>query len=160
LRREVAAGRFRDDLFYRLCVIPISLPPLRERRGDIPLLADHVLRLQMAQMGQRNVLLSQEALDAMTNYDWPGNVRELQNAIHYALVKCGGNILKLGDFPPDLFHRAIAVPRRSKKGRKEKLNAASVRRMLEETGGNKMEAARRLYVTRPTLYRFLRLGRL
>jgi len=159
LRREVAAGRFREDLFYRLCVIPISLPPLRERRGDIPLLADHVLRQQLAQMGGRNVLLSQEALDAMMSYDWPGNVRELQNAIHYALVKCGGDILHLSHFPPNLFDRAVVAPRRAKRGRKEKLDPKAVRRVLEETDGNKMETARRLHVTRPTLYRFLRLGR-
>ena len=155
LRREVAAGRFRDDLFYRLCVIPINLPPLRERRNDISLLAEHILRQALAEADRDEVALSPEALNVMISYDWPGNVRELQNAIQYALVKCRGNVLRLEHMPPTVAG-AHAVPgARPRRRRKRKLNADAVRRALDETKGNKVEAARRLGVSRATLYRFL-----
>jgi len=101
------------------------------------------------------VALSPEALNVMISYDWPGNVRELQNAIQYALVKCRGNVLRLEHMPPTVAG-AHAVPgARPRRRRKRKLNADAVRRALDETKGNKVEAARRLGVSRATLYRFL-----
>jgi len=155
LRREVAAGRFRDDLFYRLCVVPIKLPPLRERRNDIQLLAEHVLKHALAEADLDEVLLSPEALDAMIDYDWPGNVRELQNAIQFALVKCRGNVIEPQHLPPTVSGARSTAGTRQKSRRKRKLNAGAVRRALDEANGNKVEAARRLGVSRATLYRFL-----
>jgi len=155
LRREVAAGRFRDDLFYRLCVIPITLPPLRERGNDISLLAEHILRQALAEADRDDVALSPEALNVMIGYDWPGNVRELQNAIQYALVKCRGNVLRLEHLPPTVAGARAAPAAPARRRRKRKLNADAVRRALQETRGNKVEAARKLGVSRATLYRFL-----
>ena len=155
LRQEVAAGRFRDDLFYRLCVIPISLPPLRERRNDIPLLAEHILEQALVKEDRDEVALSPEVLDAMIDYSWPGNVRELQNAIQYALVKCKGSVLQREHLPPTVSGTRAVAGGRPKRRRKRKLSADVVQRALRETGGNKVAAARRLGVSRATLYRFL-----
>ena len=83
---EVRRGNFREDLFYRLNVIPISLPPLRERRNDIPLLADHFLRQFTAKQGKNELKISSETMRLLMKYDWPGNVRELENSIEHAVV--------------------------------------------------------------------------
>ena len=91
----------------------------------------------------------------MMDYDWPGNVRELQNAIQFALVKCRGSVLELEHLPPTVSAARSAAASRPKRRRKRKLNEDIVRRALDETGGNKLEAARRLGVSRATLYRFL-----
>ncbi len=155
LAEEVAAGRFREDLFYRLCVVPIYLPSLRERRNDIPLLAEHLLRKALTEVGREDVGLSSEAIEVMMDYDWPGNVRELENAIRYALVKCRDNLLLPEHLPLNTLKAHIPTQPSPKKQRKRKLDAETVRRMLEETGGNKLEAAIRLGVSRATLYRFL-----
>jgi len=155
LAEEVAAGRFREDLFYRLCVVPIYLPSLRERRNDIPLLAEHLLRKALTEVGREDVGLSSEAVEVMMDYEWPGNVRELENAIRYALVKCRDNLLLPEHLPLNTLKAHIPTQPSPKKQRKRKLDAETVRRMLEETGGNKLEAAIRLGVSRATLYRFL-----
>jgi len=160
LAEEVAAGRFREDLFYRLCVVPIYLPPLRERRNDIPLLAEHLLKRALAEVGREDVVLSPEAVDVMIDYDWAGNVRELENALRYALVKCRDNLLLPGHLPLKILKAQRHVPEqicsnKPRKRRKRKLNAERVWRALEEAGGNKIEAARKLGVSRATLYRFL-----
>jgi two-component system response regulator PilR (NtrC family) len=86
LARAVAEGRFREDLYYRINVIPIALPPLRERREDIPLLADHFLARYSEQMNKRLAGVSHDAMDLLVRYDWPGNVRELENAIERAVA--------------------------------------------------------------------------
>jgi transcriptional regulator with GAF, ATPase, and Fis domain len=158
LTEEVAAGRFREDLFYRLCVVPVYLPPLRERRNDIPLLAEHLLKRALAEVDRESVVLSPEAVDVMMDYDWPGNVRELENAIRYALVKCRDNLLLPGYLPLKILKSHVPrelYPKKPGKKRKRKLDAESVWLALEEAGGSKIEAARRLGVSRATLYRFL-----
>lgn len=149
LRREVERKNFREDLFYRLNVVPIELPPLRERKNDIPLLAEEFLR-QASEQGQRTAGLSRKALSVMMDYPWPGNVRELQNALHYALVKCKGRLIRLEDLPMEL-----KSARSSRRGPTRKLNREMVRAALDRTGGNKAKAARHLGVGRATLYRFL-----
>ncbi len=156
LTEEVAAGRFREDLFYRLCVVPVYLPPLRERRNDIPLLAENLLKRALKEMDREDVVLSPETVDVMMDYDWPGNVRELENALQYALIKCRGNLL-LPEYLPLKILKTY-TPRHSypKKQRKRKLDAETVWRTLDETGGNKVETALRLGVSRATLYRFLK----
>jgi len=155
LAEEVAAGRFREDVFYRLCVVPIYLPPLRERRNDIPLLADHLLKKALSEAGQEDVRLSPEVVEDMMDYDWPGNVRELENALRYALVKCRGSLILPEHFPLNTLKTHVPEQPSAKRQRKRKLDAQNVWRTLEEAGGNKVEAARRLRVSRATLYRFL-----
>jgi transcriptional regulator with GAF, ATPase, and Fis domain len=151
LRREVERQNFRDDLYYRLCVFPIHLPPLRERRNDIPLLATHFLE-QAQKRGQSSMGISSEALSAMLDYPWPGNVRELQNAVYFALVKGKGRVIQPDDLPPEIRNGA---PRRSGSGAPRKLEAGSVRDALLQAAGNKARAARILGVGRATLYRFM-----
>ncbi len=158
LAEEVAAGRFREDLYYRLCVVPIHLPPLRERRNDIPLLAEHLLKKASAEMGRDDVVLSSETIDVMIDYDWPGNVRELENALQYALVKCRDNILLPKHLPSNIYKAESPsgpCQKKEKKMRKHKLDIEKVWQTLAETGGNKIEAAHRLGVSRATLYRFI-----
>ena len=156
LADEVNEGRFRDDLFYRLCVVPVYLPPLRERISDIPLLAEHLLKKSLAEMGKENISMSPEAIDAMMAYCWPGNVRELENAIQCALVKCKGDLLMSEYLPIEKGRTFAGENSQAKKERKRKLDEETVCRVLEETGGNKLQAVRKLGVSRATLYRFLR----
>ena len=166
LKKEVEKSAFREDLYYRLNVIPIRLPPLRERRNDIPLLVNHFLNEASEQYGKKLARVSDETLSVLMDYDWPGNVRELQNAIQFAIVKSGGRIITPADLPLELTDRkrpnhsaspsdnAIA-PGPLSRGPSGKLDAHSVRSALMETGGNKARAARILGVGRATLYRFL-----
>ena len=156
LAEEVAAGRFREDLFYRLCVVPVYLPPLRERRNDIPLLAEHLLKKALREVGRGDVVLSPETVGVMMDYDWPGNVRELENALRYALIKCRDNLLLPEYLPLKILETYVPSQAYPRKQRKRKLDAERVWRTLEETGGNKVEAALRLGVSRATLYRFLK----
>ena len=149
LKREVERKNFREDLYYRLNVVPVALPPLRERKNDIPLLAEEFLR-QASEEGQKTAGLSKKALSIMMDYPWPGNVRELQNALHYALVKCKGRLIRPEDLPMEL-----KSGRFSRRGPTRKLNAEMVQAALDRTGGNKAKAARQLGVGRATLYRFL-----
>jgi two-component system nitrogen regulation response regulator GlnG len=99
LDKEVAAGRFRPDLFYRLNVFNIHLPPLRERRGDIPLLVEHFLRLFGRTLGRPNLALSAEARELLAGHDWPGNVRQLQSVLKYAMIKTVGDVLAPESLP-------------------------------------------------------------
>ena len=148
LKREVEKRSFREDLYYRLNVVPLEIPPLRERKNDIPLLAEQFLQ-RAVEEGQKTAGLSKGALSIMLDYPWPGNVRELQNAIHHALVKCKGRVIRPKDLPLEMKSRA------SRRGPRRKLNPDSVRAAMELTGGNKAKAARHLGVGRATLYRFL-----
>jgi DNA-binding NtrC family response regulator len=139
-------------------VVPIYLPPLRERRNDIPLLAEHLLKKSLTEMGREDVVLSSEAVNVMTDYNWPGNVRELENALQYAIVKCRDNILLPEHLPPNIYKADTSTgpcPKKEKTKRKHKLDIETVWQTLAETGGNKIEAAHRLGVSRATLYRFI-----
>ncbi len=158
LAREVETGNFRKDLFYRLNVIPIHLPPLSERRNDIPLLISHFLKRAEGEIHAPVPSFSKDAIRVMMDYDWPGNVRELQNAVQFAIVRCKSNEIIPMDLPMEL--RAVSEngplphlpgPRISP----GKLDLDSVKIALERTGGNKAKAARDLGVGRATLYRFL-----
>jgi transcriptional regulator with PAS, ATPase and Fis domain len=148
LKREVDRNNFREDLYYRLNVVPIELPPLRDRKNDIPLLVEHFLK-EAREKGQKATGLTKKALAVMLDYPWPGNVRELQNALHYGLVKCKGKVIQIDDLPLELRERS------SRRGPVRKLDEQAVRAALELTGGNKAKAARHLGVGRATLYRFL-----
>ncbi len=158
LAKEVAAERFREDLYYRLCVVPVYLPPLRERRNDIPILAEHLLKKAVTGTAHDDITLSSEAIDIMMDYDWPGNVRELENAIQHALVKCRDDVLLPQHLPSNILKMSMVAQHSPKKGRKKrkyKLDLETVWKALAETGGNKIDAANNLGVSRATLYRFL-----
>jgi DNA-binding NtrC family response regulator len=156
LREEVAAGRFREDLFYRLFVIPIHLPPLRERREDIPLLVEHFVRRLCEALGRPPVAVGEGALRQLTLYAWPGNVRELENALERAIVLCEGDTLTEADLPfleraggGRLEFPAGIVPLEEALDRLER---TLLERALEQTGGVKAEAARLLAVKPSALY--------
>ncbi len=151
LKSEVERENFRDDLYYRISVVPINLPPLRERKNDIPLLIESFLE-KAARDGQRSEGISNDAIAVMIEYSWPGNVRELQSAIRYALVKCKGRIIKSDHLPLELKERKTIL---SFRGPSRKLDLESVQNALIQSGGNKSKAARFLGVGRATLYRFL-----
>ena len=152
LKREVERNSFREDLFYRLNVIPIHLPPLRERKTDIALLIDHFLKDAAGRYGRDLLTLSSRALSLMLDYRWPGNVRELQNAIQFAFVKCDGKVIEPEDLPLELRQAADVCARR---GPARKLMPEAVAKALGRTGGNKAKAAKLMGVGRATLYRFL-----
>ncbi|MBW1785826.1 MAG: sigma 54-interacting transcriptional regulator [Deltaproteobacteria bacterium] len=152
LKQETDAGRFRKDLYYRVNVVPIHLPPLRERGGDIDLLLSYFLDEARAE-GQASSGLSREALSVMKRYGWPGNVRELQSAVRFALVRSRGRVIRPAHLPLEL--REFGK-RKGTRGPAPKLDDESVKTALEKTGGNKAKAARILGVGRATLYRHLK----
>ncbi len=155
LLQEVKNGHFREDLFYRLNVIPIHLPPLKERHNDIPLLAQHFLRHFAAEQGKENGEFSPEAMRLLLDYPWPGNVRELENSIEHAMVLAKGDQIEASDLPTALHtHTAATSPVQAGgllhiMGRHER---ESLHQVLEECGWNKKLAARRLGISRNTLY--------
>jgi len=157
LQKEVKRNRFREDLYYRLNVIPIHIPPIRQRKNDIPLLVDHFLsQLNKQQSGakhnRQSVRISDSALSLMMDYRWPGNVRELQNTIRYAIVKCQGGVIRADDLPLEFKKLKTG---QAKRGLSKKLNPDIVNVAMQKSGGNKAKAARALRVGRSTLYRFL-----
>ena len=158
LRRLMEEGRFRRDLYYRLCVIPIFAPPLCERPLDIPVLVDVFLDETAAAAGRPALTPSNEALDALMRYPWPGNVRELRNAVEYVNVKCRDRAFHLEHLPPPVlaYVETDQPLRRARRGPEPKFSDEELRRALERTGGNKSRAAALLGVGRTTLYR--RLG--
>ena len=162
LRALVRESGFREDLFYRLCVVPLRIPPLRERLEDVSLLVEHTLGRIRKETGASARTISDEALALMLAHDWPGNVRELINALQYASVHCRSDTIRPDHLPLEIRDAGgtVRVGRtakaRSGRGRRRKLDRASVERALEEAGGNKVRAARILGVGRATLYRFLK----
>jgi PAS domain S-box-containing protein len=153
LRRMMEAKQFRRDLFYRLCVVPIQLPPLRDRCMDIPVLVNHFLESIAEETGRPRITLTNEALDLLVRYPWPGNVRELRNALQFVYVKCQGGILAPRHLPREI--RNLQVRRGSSRpGPAFKLNHEQVLAAMGEARGNKSKAAEILGVGRSTLYRF------
>ncbi len=153
LKKSVRDKLFREDLYYRLNVIPIHLPPLRDRRNDIPLLVDHFLKAFVGRDGHHQAKsITSEAVSLLMDYSWPGNVRQLQNFLQYAIVKSTGKFIRPEDLPMEI---ASLYSGRKRRGPLKKLNAEVVRATLEKTGYNKAKAARHLEVGRATLYRFL-----
>ena len=155
LIKEVKKGRFREDLFYRLNVIPIQLPQLKKRRNDIPLLARHFLRRFAAEQGKGIKDFSSEAMRFLLDYSWPGNVRELENTIEHAAVLAKGDCIDATDLPSALYQAGTtaSVENQSTILDNEK---QLLRDVLEECDWNKKEAARRLGISRSALYGKLR----
>ena len=153
LRGEVAAGRFRDDLYYRLCVVPIALPPLRERGDDILLLAAEFLKGYEGRPGEGGYSLGPDTQRLIEGYSWPGNVRELQNAMQYAVIKSRGLVIEPQHLPRALAAAASVVPPAQRTA--SRLTRAAVDEALRQVDGNRVQAARLLGVSRATFYRFL-----
>jgi transcriptional regulator with PAS, ATPase and Fis domain len=153
LKEEMKKNRFRDDLYYRINVVPISLPPLRERKSDIPLLVNHFLKQAARQYNRNSVVVSDSAMMLLTEYKWSGNVRELQNAIQFAFVKSSGDEITPHNLPMEINDNRLLQTIR---GPSRKLKRAQVESAIKKTGGNKAKAARLLNVGRATLYRFIK----
>jgi DNA-binding NtrC family response regulator len=159
LEEQVRAGRFRQDLYYRLNVIRIELPPLRQRSEDIPLLISHFIE-KFAQNGKRRVDgIQPDALAALKGHDWPGNIRELEHTIERAVLLGKGPMITLEDLPPQLISRGesafVVAQALAKQLTLRDLERDYIGRVLESTQGNKTEAAKILGVDRTTLYRKL-----
>jgi len=154
LELEVKEGRFREDLYYRLNVVPLALPPLRERREDIPLLADHFLVIFREKNRKPIKAISGKVLDLLVRYDWPGNVRELENVIERAVILARDEILVPADLPPQIRmfsvedEDAFAIPTGISI---EEMERALIVKTLDETGGNRTRASEILGINRRTL---------
>ncbi|WP_296639354.1 sigma 54-interacting transcriptional regulator [Thiobacillus sp. 65-1402] len=167
LAAMVERGGFREDLYYRLRVLPLHVPPLRERKEDISMLANKLLGDLGKRYKRDNLRLAHEALLALEAYDWPGNIRQLFNALEYALVHADGPTILPQHFPPEIEYVAppapgVAAPepllaRPYYRPQRQPVNEAEIiSRVLAESGGNKAEAARRLGMSRTTLWKRLR----
>ena len=158
LPEMIKKGAFREDLYYRLNVVELKLPPLRERRVDIPLLIDHFLELFNKKFGKKLTAVSEEAMTALMNHDWPGNIRELEHAIEHAFVLCRGGAINLTSLPPEVRRSAADRDGGGRSGvepgagESEDLEIRVIE-ALEKSGGNKAKAARLLGVSRQTIYR-------
>jgi DNA-binding NtrC family response regulator len=164
LAKMVEEGAFRQDLFYRLVVFPITLPPLRDRREDIPLLVEHFLEKYARDAGKRVTRIEAKAMEAMTGHGWPGNVRELENVIHRTLLVSSGLELTFEDLPPGIgtdqaVSASDAQPATASGGggtlNLEELERETIVRAMEQNKGNLSDVARQLGIGRSTLYRKL-----
>ena len=154
LRAWVEAGKFREDLYFRLNVVDINLPPLRERQGDLPLLCDAFVREFNPQLGRSILGIAPDAMAAMAAYPWPGNVRELRNAIERMMVLAHSDHLTLEDVPGNIREGRAAPPAAETQPiPAEPEEATLIRRALFETHGNRTAAAKRLGIPLRTLYR-------
>jgi len=149
LEEMMAEGSFREDLFYRLSIFPIFLPPLRERKCDILLLADHFIERYAGRLGVRPMRISSAAIDLLMSYHWPGNVRELENCIEHAVLLAKGQSIKAHHLPPTL--QAKSPTERRDTSTLAQAVAALEQEMivdaLKDTGSNMAEAARRLGIS-------------
>jgi Nif-specific regulatory protein len=179
LQREVAASNFREDLFYRLNVVPVHLPPLRERREDIPLLVQHFVSKFNERLKKSITRVADDALERLIAHPWPGNIRELENVLERTILFCEGPSIQAKDLPPELGMQPMAVsasaPVESRVGETtnprvalpptqpagslkemvrqetERLERELIQRALDETGGNVTQAARKLKISRKSL---------
>ena len=155
LEKKMKAGSFREDLFYRLHVFPIFLPDLKDRREDIPLLAEHFL-LRFARESQKPLKgIIKEAMVAFLDYSWPGNVRELENVLERAVLLANHDLLSLEDLPPSLRENSTGLVRRGARECKslEEIKYAYIGEVLKEVGGNRSKAAQILGINPKTIYR-------
>jgi len=165
LWEEVKQKVFREDLYYRISAFPIMLPPLRQRKSDILVLADHFLKELGKELGKPNIQFSRKALDLLYNYPWPGNVRELENVIQRGLVLTDGQFLTERELPifiqsygpaeTDIKQNSIFQENQDSIIPFEKIKENAVRNALKNTNGNIAEAAQKLKIGRATLYRLV-----
>ena len=156
LEAAVCQGSFRQDLFFRLNVVQIKVPPLRERKSDIPILVNSFLE-KHCEATDKTCTISEDAMSHLMGYDWPGNVRELENAIEHAIALRSGSILRIGDLPSNLHHASgEKLPQNDEVLPLEKLERRAILRVLQEVDGDKLAAARLLGIGKTTLYRKLK----
>jgi DNA-binding NtrC family response regulator len=154
LEEEQKAGKFREDLYYRLNVVTINLPTLRERRDDIPLLVDHFLKTR--QLGKHPWQIDADAMGAIMRYDWPGNVRELANVLERAQILAENNTITIDDLPENMLVLPSVSARPDVGGDDLRdLERRHIKSVLEQTKGNKVHAAKALGVSRRALYRLI-----
>jgi DNA-binding NtrC family response regulator len=155
LEKEIARGAFREDLFYRLCVVHLHLPPLRERREDIPLLVEHFLKKMTLKIAKKIDGVSKKAMEVMQNYHWPGNIRELENALERGAIMTAGNVIEPENLPLKQSNGDVA----GAVSTLEELEKELISRTLAECDWNKSLAAKRIGIGRRTLYdKAVRLG--
>lgn len=158
LEEEVKAGRFREDLYYRLNVIPIFVPPLRERKEDIPLLINHFVQKYQNKSTKIIKSISQELIDKFMSYDWPGNIRELENIINRMIIFAEDDKLSVKDIPSDFlillkkdYNKSKLLDELTQISDIKELEKEHILKTLEKTKGNKTEAAKLLGLKRTTL---------
>ena len=151
LAAKVAAGEFREDLYYRLKVVQLGLPPLRARKDDIPLLTRHMIDRFNHKFNKKIKAISSEVEHLFQLYPWPGNVRELENCLEYAFIMCKHNVITVSHLPVEMQVRHSTSPHRI--FRDNDLDAERIEQALEKTAGNKAKAARMLSMSRRTFYR-------
>ncbi|MBI3622297.1 MAG: sigma 54-interacting transcriptional regulator [Nitrospirae bacterium] len=160
LKHAIEAGGFRQDLYYRLSVVPLRLPPLRERRGDIPPLAHHFLQKYVGEAGKHINAISPEALELLCQYDYPGNIRELENIMELAVVRCQGETILPGDLAGDVRQKGLVGKAIDGADPCSDLEKELIVTVLGQTGWRYSEAANRLKMSRTTLWRRLRQYRI
>ena len=159
LLMEIEKGRFREDLYYRINVVPVNIPPLRERRQDIPILANCFLKEFIKQQKMTVKRISAEAMRSLEMYDWPGNVRELRNAIERGIVTCEGKVIELDDlsYNKSMLQNYINL---SGKGSLAELEREKIIKVLNQFDGHKTKAAEYLGINRKTLRQKIRKHRI
>jgi len=155
LETKVRQGQFRQDLYFRLNVVQIKLPPLRERKSDIPLLVNAFLE-KFSDANNNMRTISEEAMARLLAYDWPGNVRELENAVERAMALGSGPILHVGDLPSNIHGTGDRMPQSDELLPLEELERRAIFRALRDAAGDKLAAARLLGIGKTTLYRKLK----
>jgi len=162
LEQDVKAGKFREDLFYRLSVVTLRVPSLKERRTDIPMLAERFLGMVLDREGHKQLSLSEETIRTLVAYNWPGNVRELESAIEYAVLHARGNAIDPEDLPEKLQSAQVRSAARSPLSALfedlpalDELERRYLLYILEVAGGNRTRAAEILAIDRRTLYRMI-----
>jgi two-component system nitrogen regulation response regulator NtrX len=160
LEQEIKSGNFREDLFYRLNVVPFVAPPLRKRTEDIPLLAEHFLRELCYKNGKKPMRLSQAALRALVEHNWPGNVRELKNILERLVIMVSAEVIQLEHIPPQIAKPALqnawAGKASSLKDAREQFEKEFLLQQLRENNGNIAQTARQLQIERSHLHRKLK----
>ncbi len=163
LKEEVKADRFREDLYYRINVLPVTIPPLRDRKEDIPLLIEHFLKFFSNKTGKKDMAITPLAIERLMNYDYPGNVREIEHAIETAVILCRGNEIDTCCLPAEIRGNEIkeeimSIPCGSLtlEERLKVFERDAVMQTLTATGGKKKEAAEKLGISRETLWRKLK----
>ena len=154
LKEKMRRGEFREDFYYRLKVMEVRLPPLRERSEDIPLLVNHFCGVFNRKFKKNIEGVSEEVLSAFMNYDWPGNVRELEHSIEHAFILCHGPVIGIDHIPLEI--KEYSFPKKSSQRRKTIQGAEEILTVLEKTDWNKAKTARLLGIDRSTLYRKIR----
>jgi two-component system response regulator AtoC len=157
LRQMVADGRFQEDLFYRLNVIPIHIPPLRERRDDIPALVEHFVTKHAQRTGRRIERIDEGVLEALQHYDWPGNVRELENTIERAVVLSTGPVITARAISTlgAVTQQATGLPSLKLRQNIEWVERETIRRAIDAAGGVKKDAAEQMGISQRALSYYL-----